>query len=106
MAIYGLSVFLETPKDLRKGRTRYIVISFLLAGIDTFGASLNSYEIFKCLFEATSAVGYLDMVDQNIRTWPRYVSLVTIILTILIGDLLLVRDECRTPMIPVILTLL
>ena len=93
MAVYGLSVFLETPKDLRKGRARYIVISFLLVLSDCLGASLDCYEVFKCLFEATSAVGYLDMVDLNTRTWPRYVSLVSAIFTILIGDLLLVRGK-------------
>jgi hypothetical protein len=97
MAVYGLSVFLETPEDLRKGRIRYIVISFLLVFSDCLGASLDCYVVFKCLFEATSAVGYLDMVDQNTRSWVRFVSAASAIFTILLGDVLLVREECDMP---------
>lgn len=94
MAVYGLSVFLETPKDLRRGRARYIVIAFILFALDGLAAALDSFEIFKCLFEATSAIGYLDMVDQNMRSWQRYLSVVCVALSLAVGDFLLVCKIC------------
>lgn len=90
MAVYGLSVFMETPKPLRKGRTRYIVISFTLLGLVALSTILDAFEIFEWTFEATSPIGYLRIVQTNMRSWQRYLSLVCIIIQVTIGDLLLV----------------
>ena len=41
MALYGLSVFLETPAPQRKGRKRYIAASFAITAFSAVSASLD-----------------------------------------------------------------
>jgi hypothetical protein len=90
MAVHGLSVFMETPKLLRKCRTRYIGISFTLLELVALSTILNAFEIFEWTFEATSPIGYLRIVQTNMRSWQWYLSLVCINIQVTIGDLLLV----------------
>ncbi|RXW18364.1 hypothetical protein EST38_g7492 [Candolleomyces aberdarensis] len=47
MALYGLSFLLETPKDMRKGRRRYIVISFVITVLATLNGSTQSAWFFQ-----------------------------------------------------------
>ena len=90
MSIYGLSVFLETPKKLRHGRTRYIILSFVLTGLMALTASLDAAWIFNRIFGATSGSGFSRNFSQNVRVWERYLSLGSVTAVILIGDALLV----------------
>jgi hypothetical protein len=90
MSIYGLSVFLETPKAMRKGRTRYIVVSFLLSGLSILVASLDAAWIFGLLFASTSGYDFSYKFAPSTLTWERYLSNAATTAIILIGDVLLV----------------
>ncbi|KAJ2936544.1 hypothetical protein H1R20_g548, partial [Candolleomyces eurysporus] len=93
MAIYGLSVFFETPKELRKGRGRYILISVALTVLLCLTASLEMAWYFQNLFEATSGIGFAQIASKNASTWVRILSSGTSSLLILIGDALLTDDQ-------------
>lgn len=90
MALYGLSAFFETEKPRRQGRARYIVISFLITGLSALSASLDCFWIFRCLFEATSELGFYDTSDKYARSWERVTSVACFTIVIFIGDALLV----------------
>ena len=90
MALYGLAAFFETSKIQRKGRALYIVISFLITVLSALSASLDCFWIFRCLFEATSAMGFYDTTDKYARSWERLASVACFTVVIFIGDGLLV----------------
>lgn len=90
MALYGLAAFFETSKIQRKGRALYIVISFLITTLSALSASLDCFWIFRCLFEATSAMGFYDTTDKYARSWERLASVACFTVVIFIGDGLLV----------------
>ena len=95
MALYGLSVFLETPKELRKGRTPYIVISFLISVLSALTASLDVVWIFDQLFGATSGIGFFQNLMTNAESWERFLSSAAMAVVIFVGDLLLVSSKKR-----------
>ena len=90
MAVYGLSVFIETPPHLRKGRKRYIVISFLITTLRALTGSLDMAWHFQQLFPATSAIDYYQLMMRNWRVWYRILSDVSMNLVVLLGEALLV----------------
>jgi hypothetical protein len=90
MAIYGLSVFLETRRDLRRGRHVYILISFAITFLYAFGSSLDAFWAFKLLFDSTSPRDYFRVVDKNIASWERWASSCSVTASMFIGDSLLV----------------
>lgn len=59
MAIYGLSVFLDTPQQERKGRAFYIAVSFLITALSALCTILDAARTFSCLLEANSSIEYL-----------------------------------------------
>ncbi|RXW13604.1 hypothetical protein EST38_g12252 [Candolleomyces aberdarensis] len=94
MAIYGLSVFLETPKHFRKGRLPYIVVSFIITILTALSASLDGVWIFQHLFQATSGESFYDaLLADDDSSWGRVLSLVAFTVVIFIGDALLVRQR-------------
>ncbi|KAJ2923941.1 hypothetical protein H1R20_g13148, partial [Candolleomyces eurysporus] len=78
MAIYGLSVFLETRDDLKKGRRLYIVISFIITGLASLNASLEAAWVFKLIFESTSPLDYLDHTVDAFNSWEQHASFASI----------------------------
>jgi hypothetical protein len=90
MALYGLSVFLETPKHLRKGRKRYITASFVITALSTLTGSLDMASYFPVLFQSTSGRHWRELRTESGDTWESKVSMVTIG-CLLITDVLLVR---------------
>lgn len=101
MALYGLSVFLETPKPQREGRGMYIFISLLITTLAVVGASLDSYHIFKVLMEATSTMSFMEMSKKYVKSWERVTSVFCSIIIIFIGDTLLVcLSPCRVSLRP------
>lgn len=90
MALYGFSVFCETPRNQRRGRRRYIVISFTIATLSSFSAALDNYWNFKCLLEASSPLEYPKMMAKYWRTWERLATLLSFAIVTFIGDALLV----------------
>ena len=91
MALYGLSVFLETPEPLRKGRKRYIAVSFVITTLSILTASLDMANYFQVLFESTSPLHWRELMQAFGENWKYLVSDTVIGLVIMIGDALLVR---------------
>ncbi|KAG2005483.1 hypothetical protein CC2G_001885 [Coprinopsis cinerea AmutBmut pab1-1] len=78
MCLYGLSVFLETPKDLRSGRIPYIVVSFAIFVLSALTAVVDMYNIFRCLFEATSPRDFYLVWDKYADSYLRVLTLTSL----------------------------
>jgi hypothetical protein len=90
MALYDLSVFTETPKELRRGRTRYIVLSFIITAPKIFQVGLDKSWGFRVLFEAGSPDGWIEMHQRYREWWVRFASMGAYTAITIIGDGLLV----------------
>ncbi|KAJ2936648.1 hypothetical protein H1R20_g467, partial [Candolleomyces eurysporus] len=90
ISIYGLSVYLETPKNLRKGKTRYIALSLLITALTVFSTSLDSAWMFGALFADNSGNGFRQSMTRDARSWKRFTSLGLSMATVVLGDALLV----------------
>jgi hypothetical protein len=88
MSLYALTVFLETPKPQRKGRKRYIVASFVITTLFSFGASLDMAGYFHSLFKSTSPSHWQELM--RLQDWKYFVGYTAAGLFIAIGDALLV----------------
>jgi hypothetical protein len=92
MALYGLSVFLETSIVQRKGRKRYIVASFVITALSALTASLDMAHYFQIIFKSTSPGHWIELMAENFNEdLKRLLSDAGIGLAIMIGDALLVR---------------
>ena len=92
MALYGLSVFLETPESQRKGRKRFIAASFVITVLSALTGSLDIANDFQALFKSTSPGHWAELMNTSfIEDWKYYLSSTAIGLLIMIGDALLVR---------------
>jgi hypothetical protein len=94
MALYGLSVFLETPKPMRKGRRRYIAASLVITSLAAFTGSLDMAIYFQVLFESTSPGHWRELFLASHEVWSFFLSYIVFGLLITIGDALLVRAAC------------
>ncbi|RXW18592.1 hypothetical protein EST38_g7264 [Candolleomyces aberdarensis] len=90
MALYGLSVFLETPESLRKGRKRYIAASFVITILSAFTTSLDIAGYFQVLFQSTSPGHWGELIVGYSQDWEHLVSTAGNGVIILLGDALLV----------------
>jgi ABC-type glycerol-3-phosphate transport system permease component len=95
MALYGLSVFLETPKELREGRRKYIALSFVFTLLTSITASADMASNFQILFRATSGTDFYKLVTESNSYWLRYLTSVPMAVGILVGDALLVSVPHR-----------
>ena len=91
MALYGLSVFMETPESLRKGRKRYIITSFVITALSALTASLDMAQYFHLLFKSTSPNHWKTLWDAAIQSWDHWTSSTALGCVMMIGDVLLVR---------------
>lgn len=90
MALYGLSVFLETPRQLRKGRKPYIVASFCITALAALTASVDMASYFHILFDSISARNWLQLYLESERSWERMLNVGAMGCLLLIADGLLV----------------
>ncbi|RXW16538.1 hypothetical protein EST38_g9311 [Candolleomyces aberdarensis] len=90
MALYGLSVFLETPEPLRKGRKRYVAVSFVLTTLSALTASLDMARYLQTLFKSTSPGHWRELFAGSYQEWGYLASSAGLGLIIMIGDVLLV----------------
>lgn len=67
MCFYGLSVFLQTPKERRKGRARFTVISFMIWVFYTFMTGLEASTDFEVLF--TSEPNGISYINRHAEMW-------------------------------------
>lgn len=92
MALYGLSVFLETPESQRKGRKRYIAVSFVITALRALAGSIDIANYFQVLFNATLPGHWRDlMLGELYDGWKYLLSNTVPGLIPIIGDALLVR---------------
>ena len=92
MALYGLSVFLETPESQRKGRKRYVAASFVITVLSALNGSLDMANYFQVLFKSTSPGRWRELMVANFfEDWKYLLSSTALGLVIMIGDALLVR---------------
>ncbi|KAJ2921997.1 hypothetical protein H1R20_g15096, partial [Candolleomyces eurysporus] len=90
MMLYGLSVFLETPELLKKGRKRYIAVSFVITTLSALTASLDMADYFQTLFKSTSLGHWQELFDGSSKEWRYLASSAGLGLIIMTGDALLV----------------
>ncbi|RXW23251.1 hypothetical protein EST38_g2605 [Candolleomyces aberdarensis] len=90
ISIYGLSVYLETPKNHRKGRTRYIALSLIITALTVLSTLLESAWLFGVLFTDNSGNGFSESMKRNGRSWERFTSPGLSMATVVLGDALLV----------------
>ncbi|TFK20088.1 hypothetical protein FA15DRAFT_647503 [Coprinopsis marcescibilis] len=89
IVLYGLSIFLETPKEHRKGRTAYIAVSFIILVLSALAAALDAYHCFRRLYGTGTGVEFLTKFAQRINPWETHLSGFATVAYMAIGDLLL-----------------
>lgn len=93
MCIYGLLVFLESPKSRRQGRLPYIIISFVIFFFSTLSSGLDAYTQWKASWEAHDGKSYYAVTAEIEASAPRILSYSCILITMAVGDgLLLYRS--------------
>lgn len=92
MALYGLTVFLETPDAQKKGRKRYIAASFIITVLRALSASLDMANFFQTLFKSTSPSQWATLMStEYYPNWKCYLGNTALGLVPMVGDTLLVR---------------
>jgi hypothetical protein len=87
MALYGLSVFLETAQHLRKGRRRYIATNFTITMLVALSASIDVAQYFQVLLQSSSGRRLIQIVQSSEGEWERTLSTAAILLRDLHGVL-------------------
>ncbi|TFK23614.1 hypothetical protein FA15DRAFT_670330 [Coprinopsis marcescibilis] len=87
MCTYGLSAFLETPRDLRTGRGIYITTSFIIFSLFSLWTFLECFNVFQTLLQFPFPSGNY-LVNQGL-SWDRILSTLALFAFIFIGDALL-----------------
>ncbi|KAJ2912618.1 hypothetical protein MD484_g7796, partial [Candolleomyces efflorescens] len=92
MAVYGLIVFLETPKPDRTGRAFYIAVSFIITALSALCAALNAVLVYDNLMKAQSGTDYaITLLEQTGSGYPlRILSNCVLRSFISVGDALMV----------------
>lgn len=91
MAIYGLLAFIDTPKPQRKGRKRYIAVSFVITVLRALSGSLDVANYFQILFKSTSPVDWQElMLLKFYKGWKHLFASAGVALVLMIGNALLV----------------
>ncbi|EAU90020.2 hypothetical protein CC1G_05936 [Coprinopsis cinerea okayama7 len=74
MAIYGLSVWLDTSEEQRKRRLPYILLSFSILFLSVIPTYLGVADEFKVLYNSGPGIEYLDMKDAARSKWNQMLS--------------------------------
>jgi hypothetical protein len=97
MALYGLSVFLETPEPLRRGRKRYIATSIVITASSALTASLDTANYSQVIFKIASVDQWSEALYVSFSGWKFWLSAAAVGLTTIIGEALLVRALLHSP---------
>ncbi|EAU87090.2 hypothetical protein CC1G_05779 [Coprinopsis cinerea okayama7 len=89
MCLYGLSVFLETPHELRKGRIPYVVVSFAILTLSGLAAVRSGFMTFKFLYDSAGPGDIFRLINELESAWHRIAAVVLIDAYIWLGDGLL-----------------
>ncbi|EAU81315.2 hypothetical protein CC1G_07245 [Coprinopsis cinerea okayama7 len=96
MSLYVLSIHIESPRDVRKRRRPYILISFILATLVTLIAALEAYQIYDALATAQK-LGVVEFGDlwpgglrhPGLERWQAVLRGVCLLVGVVVGDALL-----------------
>ncbi|KAF9522853.1 hypothetical protein CPB83DRAFT_800165 [Crepidotus variabilis] len=69
MWIFGFCIFLETPKDRRRGRAVYLAISFAILVLDCFARLPFAKYSFEVLYKSSNTSEVHELEVQLIQTW-------------------------------------
>jgi hypothetical protein len=88
MSFYGLYLFLESPKEARKGRLPYVLVSFAILGCSLISSTMDASTTFKLLYQHPSAEprSLLQILGEIEHGPVRITSEVFFALMILAGD--------------------
>ncbi|EAU87219.1 hypothetical protein CC1G_10498 [Coprinopsis cinerea okayama7 len=86
MVLYGLSVFLETPQSLKKGRLPYVAISFLILVMSGIPMGIDTFGFFDCLYRVGGGRPFLRCIVETQYLWYNVCSTVLTQLLIILGD--------------------
>jgi hypothetical protein len=104
MALYGLSVFLETPRNPKDpGRKTFLVISFVITGLAILTGALEASWSFRMIFEAAVPKDFYGLREKYDREWDRFLSMSSMTLSMVIGDGLLVRMSLPLSFYPMLI---
>lgn len=67
MCLYGLTVYLECPPEVRKARTPYIFINFIILFLYILGGLSDGYQTFQLLYFArvTNLGEFRQQIDHS-----------------------------------------
>lgn len=69
MCIYGLIVFIETPKSRKQGRAFYVAISFLILVLYTAAELPSAYYVFKMVHKFPTPDELSKLDDDLSHSW-------------------------------------
>ncbi|KAH6907433.1 hypothetical protein BKA70DRAFT_356299 [Coprinopsis sp. MPI-PUGE-AT-0042] len=92
MVLYGVSVFLGTPKDARKGRLRFIIISCIILVTSSIDSIFDMWRTFRVLFAGGLAGGAYSTAYRE--DWISYSHVIVagdsmLAIAIAVGDILM-----------------
>ncbi|TFK23462.1 hypothetical protein FA15DRAFT_705451 [Coprinopsis marcescibilis] len=88
LSCYGFSRFLESPKDVRRGRVFCIALSFLIFGIFTLAAAVKVHQNFETTLHVSNGLEYILTIEAD-NVWFDYVTMTCYGALLTIGDGLL-----------------
>jgi len=94
MCLHGLSLYLETPLPLRKGRLRYILLSFAILVLSSIPVAMDAW--LEYYTNLSSGGGQLTLsgveieVTESEDRWYTTFSAVVLAAGVAIGDCLMV----------------
>ncbi|EAU92073.1 hypothetical protein CC1G_09594 [Coprinopsis cinerea okayama7 len=89
MCLYGLVTYLETPKDLKKGRASYIVMSFTILALSLVPTILGLYNQFRGLYYSSGGLSYISAQEGILSEWPYVTGTAFTYAYVVLGDGLL-----------------
>ena len=91
MCFYGLSIYLESPPEVKKGRALYIAMSFLIFAVYCVVQGIETSGIYETLYKATGGLDVRQIgLQVYVFSWRGSVSRGLMALVVLLGDGLLV----------------
>ncbi|EAU82939.2 hypothetical protein CC1G_09201 [Coprinopsis cinerea okayama7 len=69
MVLYGLTIFLDTPASLRKGRARYIVLSFIILVLSALAVIFDLFVQFETLYYSGPGIEHARAMSRNFGHW-------------------------------------
>lgn len=101
MCLYGLTLFLETPTSLRRGRVLYVVVSFMILTLNIMTTAPNNYTNYQNLYNAVPGSPERTRAAMDTyggRGTPEYaVARIASTFIAFVGDGLLVSDHLTIP---------